>query len=31
MILSKSAKCGAKKSRCIKKQEASGMLSNLGL
>ena len=31
MILSKSAICGSKKSRFIKKQKASGILSNLGL
>ena len=31
MILSKCAICGGKKSRFIKKQEASGILSNLGL
>ena len=31
MILSKSAICGSKKSRLIKKQEAKGLLSNLGL
>ena len=31
MILSKCAICGSKKSRFIKKQEASGILSNLGL
>ena len=31
MILSKYAICGSKKSRFIKKQEASGILSNLGL
>ena len=31
MILSKCAICGSKKSRFIKKQEASGVLSNLGL
>ena len=30
MILSKSATCGAKKSKFIKKQEAKGLLSNLG-
>ena len=30
MILSKCAICGSKKSRFIKKQEASGILSNLG-
>ena len=30
MILSKSEICGSKKSRFIKKQEASGTLSNLG-
>ena len=31
MILSKCAICGSKKSRFIKKQEASGILSNLDL
>ena len=31
MILSICAICGAKKSRFIKKQEPSGILSNLGL
>ena len=31
MILSKCPKCGNKKSRFIKRQEASGILSNLGL
>ena len=31
MILSKCAICGSKKSRFIKKQEASGILSNLSL
>ena len=31
MILSKCAICGAKKSKFIKKQAASGILSNLGL
>ena len=31
MILSKYATCGSKKSRFIKKQEAKGLLSNLGL
>ena len=31
MILSKSAICGTKKSRFIKKQEASEILSDLGL
>ena len=31
MILSKCAKCGSKKSRFIKNQEAKGLLSNLGL
>ena len=30
MILSKCAICGSKKSRFIKKQEASGILSNSG-
>ena len=31
MILTKCAICGSKKSRFIKKQEASGILHNLGL
>ena len=31
MVLSRCAICGSKKSRFIKKQEASGILSNLGL
>ena len=31
MLLSKCAICGSKKSRIIKKQEVSGILSNLGL
>ena len=31
MILSKCAICGSKKSKFIKKQEAKGLLSNLGL
>ena len=31
MMLSKRAICGSKKSKFIKKQEASGMLSNVGL
>ena len=31
IILSKCAICGSKKSRFIRKQEASGILSNLGL
>ena len=31
MILSKSEICGSKKSRFIKKQEAKGILSSLGL
>ena len=30
MILSKCAICGSKKSKFIKKQEASGLLSKLG-
>ena len=30
MILSKCAICGSKKSRFIKKQEASGILTSLG-
>ena len=31
MILSKCTICGSKKSKVIKKQEASGLLSNLGI
>ena len=31
MLLSKCATCGSKKSKFIKKQEASGILSGLGL
>ena len=31
MLLSKCATCGSKKSRFIKKEEASGILSSLGL
>ena len=31
MLLSKCATCGSKKSRFIKKQEASGLLRSLGL
>ena len=31
MILSKCAICGSKKSEFIKKQEASGLLSKLGI
>ena len=31
MILSKYAICGSKKSKCIKKQEGKGLLSNLGI
>ena len=31
MLLSKCAKCGTKKSRFIKNQEAKGLLSNLGI
>ena len=31
MILSKCAKCGSKKSRFIKNQEAKGLLSNLAI
>ena len=31
MLLSKFAKCGSKKSRFIKNQEARGLLSNLGI
>ena len=30
MLLSKCAICGAKKSRCMRKQEAKGILSSLG-
>ena len=30
MLLSKCAKCGTKKSRFIKEQEAKGILSSLG-
>ena len=30
MLLSKCATCGRKKSRFVKKQEASGLLSSLG-
>ena len=30
MLLSKCAKCGSKKSKRIKNQEATGLLSNLG-
>ena len=30
MILSKCAICGSKKSKFIKKQEANGLLTNLG-
>ena len=30
VLLSKCAKCGSKKSRFIKNQEAKGLLSNLG-
>ena len=30
MLLSKCVKCGSKKSRFIKNQEAKGLLSNLG-
>ena len=30
MVLSKCTICGSKKSRFIKKQEAKGLLSNLG-
>ena len=30
MILSKCARCGCKKSRFVKNQEAKGLLSNLG-
>ena len=31
MILSKCAKCVSKKSKVIEKQEAKGLLSNLGI
>ena len=31
MILSKCAKCGSKKSKFIKNQEAKGLLSSLGI
>ena len=31
MVLSKCAICGSKKSRCVKNQEAKGLLSNLGI
>ena len=31
MLLSKCAICGSKKSKFIKKQEAKGLLSNLGI
>ena len=31
MLLSKCAKCGSKKPRFIKNQEAKGLLSNLGI
>ena len=31
MVLSKWAKCGSKKSKFIKNQEAKGLLSNLGI
>ena len=31
MVLSKCAKCGSKRSRFIKNQEAKGILSNLGV
>ena len=31
MLLSKCAKCGSKKSRFIKNQEAKGLLSKLGI
>ena len=31
MILTKCAKCGSKKSRFIKNQEAKGLLRNLGI
>ena len=31
VLLAKCAKCGSKKSRVIKNQEAKGLLSNLGI
>ena len=31
VLSSKSAECGSKKSRFMKKQEAEGLLSNLGI
>ena len=31
MILSTCAICGSKKTKCIKEQQAKGLLSNLGL
>ena len=31
MLSSKCAVCGSKKSKCIKEQEAKGLLSSLGL
>ena len=31
MLLSKYARCGSKKSRFIKNQEAKGILSNIGI
>ena len=31
MLLSKWAKCGSKKSRFIKNQEAKGLINNLGI
>ena len=31
MLLSKCAKCGSRKSRFIRNQEAKGLLSNLGI
>ena len=31
MILSKCARCGSKKSKFVKKQEANGLLANLGV
>ena len=31
MVSSKCAKCGSKKSRFVKEQEAKGFLSNIGL
>ena len=31
IIQSKCVKCGFKKSKCVKEQEAKGLLSNLGI